>query len=113
MGVNDLTQTLAWFVEYLILMAITVIFLTIFLNFPVTVDGGEYVRSPVGDTDTSVLMAFLFLYAIASISFSFAMCSFFKKGEIIGCHCVQLAWFNTAGKIDIKMDMKTIVRWII
>ena len=91
MGVNELTQTLAWLVEYLILMAITVIFLTIFLNIHVTVDGGGYSRSAIGDTSTSVLTAFLFLNVIANISFSFALCSFFKKGEIFGCHGFQLA----------------------
>ena len=115
MGVTDFTQTLAWFVEYLILMTLTVIFLTICLNVPVYVgkEGGEYSRSPMGDTDTSVLFAFLFLYAIASIMFSFALSSFFKKGEIIGCH-----GFNSHGycmdnryEKEYENDLK-IVRWI-
>lgn len=90
MGVTDFTQTLAWFVEYLILMTITVILLVICLTINIPVDNGDYSRSPVGDTSVSVLMAFLFLYTIANLSFSFALSSFFQKGKIIGCHCFQL-----------------------
>ncbi len=91
MGVSELTQTFAWFVEYLILMTITVIFLVICLNIDVSVDNCDYSRSPVGDTSVSVLMAFLFLYTIANLSFSFCLSSFFEKGEVVGCHCFQLA----------------------
>ena len=91
MGVSELTQTLAWFAEYWILMTIMVIFLVICLNIHVTVDNGGYSRSPAGDTSTSVLLVFLLLFTLANLSFSFAVSSCFKKGEIIGCHCFQLA----------------------
>ncbi|XP_021358402.1 ATP-binding cassette sub-family A member 3-like [Mizuhopecten yessoensis] len=75
MGVSNWLHWSAWFTKYFLFLLVTVSIMTVF--FCVKTDKGRV----IGLTDPSLLFVFLLLYAIATISFCFAISVFFKKAN--------------------------------
>ncbi|XP_077866667.1 phospholipid-transporting ATPase ABCA3-like [Saccoglossus kowalevskii] len=72
MGLSNYLHWLAWFFKYLFFLLITVILISILIKA-----GGIFAYS-----DGGVVFIFFFLWAIASISWNFAISVFFSKGKI-------------------------------
>ena len=78
MGLNNWLHWLAWFVKYLLFMLVTVLIMLLFFSIQTS-------RGPViGNTSPTVLFVFLMLYAVSTISFCFAVSTFFSKGRSHG-----------------------------
>ena len=77
MGLNNWLHWLAWFIKYFLFLLITVLLMLLFLSIH-TSKGAV-----IGSTHPTVLFVFLLLYAIATISFCFAVSVFFSRGKAI------------------------------
>ena len=78
MGLSNWLHWLAWFVKYFVFLLITVAIMTLFYSIPASSHG-----SVIGETDPSVLLVFLLVYAVATISFCFMISVFFNKGQCL------------------------------
>ncbi len=75
MGLSGWLHWLAWFVKYIIFIVISIAIETALF----CVNTGAHGRV-IGYTSPSVLFVFLLLYGITTISFCFALSTFFSKG---------------------------------
>ncbi|XP_077979982.1 phospholipid-transporting ATPase ABCA3-like isoform X2 [Glandiceps talaboti] len=73
MGLANWLHWLAWFIRYFILLVISLTVCTILF----TVDVGSH-GAVINNTDPSVLFVFLLIYAIATVTFCFAVSVFFS-----------------------------------
>ena len=76
MGLNNWLHWSAWFIKYFLFLFVSVALMTLFFCAPMTRHG-----SVIGYTSTSLLMFFLMVYAVATISFCFMLSTFFSKGK--------------------------------
>jgi len=76
MGLNNWLHWLAWFVKYFIFVIISAAIETVF--FVVNTGKNGSVMSYISPT---VLFAFLIAYALATITFCFAVSTFFSRGS--------------------------------
>jgi ATP-binding cassette subfamily A (ABC1) protein 3 len=76
MGMKVWLHWLAWFIKCAIMMIVSVGFMTFF--FHIKVDG----RAIITYTHPSVTFVFLLLYSLSIITFSFAVSTFFSKGQL-------------------------------
>lgn len=77
MGLSNWLHWTAWFTQVLIMFFISVVLIVILLKTPL--GGNGLLVLPY--SDWSCILAFLFVYIIASITFCFAISVFFSKGE--------------------------------
>ena len=75
MGLSNWLHWCAWFVQYFVLLLVSVVIMTVFFCIPVSDYG-----SVIGYTSPMVLLVFLLAYVVATINFSFAVSVFFDKG---------------------------------
>ncbi|XP_069124776.1 phospholipid-transporting ATPase ABCA3-like [Argopecten irradians] len=75
MGLSNWLHWSAWFTKYFLFLLITVSIMTVFFCVK------TYKGRVIGLTDPSLLFVFLMLYAVATISFCFAISVFFKKAN--------------------------------
>lgn len=74
MGLSNWLHWVAWFTKYLLFLLITVSIMTLFLCVSTP-------KGPViGKTSPAIVFLFLFVYAMCSINFCFAISVFFQKG---------------------------------
>lgn len=78
MGLPNWLHWTAWFVQNLIMFFVSVVLIVILLKAPLV--GNDLLVLPY--SDWSCLLAFLFVYIIASITFCFAISVFFSKGNL-------------------------------
>lgn len=98
MGLPSWLHWSAWFLKTLLLFCVSIILITLLLTLPLA-GKDMYVFA---ETDWSCLLVFLFCYMIASITFCFAISSFFAKGEILlVSRKFKFIWFsaNTAAVV--------------
>lgn len=77
MGLPNWLHWTAWFTQTLIMFFVSVILIVILLKTPLV--GNDLYVLPY--SDWSCILAFLFVYIIASITFCFAISVFFSKGK--------------------------------
>ena len=75
MGLSNWLHWMAWFVKYFIFLLVSVSIMTVFYSVPISSHG-----SVIGATDPTVLLVFLLVYTVATISFCFMISVFFNKG---------------------------------
>jgi len=75
MGLSNWLHWSAWYIKYFFFLLITVVIMTIFF----CVD--TYKGRVIGQTNPFLVFVFLILYAMATISFCFAVSVFFSKGK--------------------------------
>ena len=75
MGLPNWMHWAAWFVKHFLFLLITVSIITIFF----VIKGGPN-GAIIGYSSPSVLLVFLLVYSMATISFCFAVSVFFKRG---------------------------------
>lgn len=76
MGLKNWLHWCAWFVKYLIFAFIATFIMTLFLHLNVGSKGAI-----INYSDPTVTFVFLFLYAITTIFFCFAISTFCTKGK--------------------------------
>jgi len=75
MGLSGWLHWTAWFIKYFLFLLISVVIETIF--FTVGTSSGKVITF----TDPTVVFVFLLSYAVATMTFCFALSTFFSKGD--------------------------------
>ena len=77
MGLSNWLHWSAWFVKYLLFLAVIVAIETVLF----VLNTGSQHGSVISFADPTVIFVFLLTYSIATISFCFAISTFFSKGS--------------------------------
>ncbi|XP_041062157.1 phospholipid-transporting ATPase ABCA3 [Carcharodon carcharias] len=89
MGLNNWLHWMAWFFKFLLFLIISVFFMT--LLFCVKVSGRGAV---LNHSDPTLVFAFLLMFAMSTISFSFMVSVFFSQANIAAAACGFMYFFS-------------------
>ena len=76
MGLSNWLHWMAWFLKYFLFLLLSIAIMTLFFCIPIGDHG-----CVIGYTSPTVLVFFLVVYAISTISFAFMVSVFFSKGN--------------------------------
>ncbi|XP_063790760.1 phospholipid-transporting ATPase ABCA3 [Pseudophryne corroboree] len=77
MGLKSWLHSFAWFIHFFLLLLVSVSFVTLLLCVQVSGQGAVLTRS-----DPTVVFAYLMVFAVSTISFSFMISSFFSRANM-------------------------------